>query len=335
MALTFSDLQSEVKRRSTRNQSGTEFDTATKNVINTSLIRVGNEALWKPLRRATTFSTTASTESYVLDPQVADRFFIWHESYGYPFVLFYVPEQEFLSLNVDKDTTGTPTHYRTWTTDMIKTQPSSASVVTIVSSSSSDTNISVTVFGTVSSYPDYEIIVTNASSGTTSVAGSKSFTKIDRIVKASSSIGRITATSNAAVVTLAVLPVGDTTAGIIYRKANLYPVPSSTITMNVYFYKDMYRLVNDGDVHELGHHFDEAIILLSVAKINYETNKDEGDKFFGLYNDEIKVLKKNNVDKIDWFPKLMKPNQGSGYSPLVHPYLTYAQIGGSYGPRTY
>lgn len=335
MAFTFSDLQSEVKRRATRDQSGTEFDTAVKNIINTSLFRIGREALWKNLRRATTVSVTASTESFNLPPQVSDRFFLWHEEYGYPYVMGYIPEQKFLSLNVDRDTTGTPTHYRTWTTDMILAQPSSASVITIASSSASDTSISVTVFGIVSGYPDYETITTNASDGTTASAGSKSFTSVDRIVKASSSVGRITATSNSAAVTVAVLPVGDTTAGIIYRKIKLYPLASSAFTLNVFYYKDMYRLVNDGDCHELGQDFDEAVVLLATAKINYENNKDEGDKFFGLYKDELRTLKKNNVDKIDWFPKLGRQGESTS-DPLIHPYLSYRQVFSGYaGPRAY
>ena len=39
MSLLFSELQSEVARRATWDQSGNEFDTAIKNIINTS---------WKP-----------------------------------------------------------------------------------------------------------------------------------------------------------------------------------------------------------------------------------------------------------------------------------------------
>ena len=60
MSMTFSDLQSEVKRRATRDQAGTQFDTAVKNIINTSLFRVAREALWRPLRRKTTFTTVTT-----------------------------------------------------------------------------------------------------------------------------------------------------------------------------------------------------------------------------------------------------------------------------------
>jgi len=330
--LTFLDIQNEIKRRSTRDQSGTAFDTAIKNVANTSLFRLSREALWKTLRRATTFTCATSTEEFVLSPQVSDRFFMWHEEYGYPYVMKYIPEQKFLSMGIDKDSTGTPTHYRTWTTDMIKAQPSAASAIAVSSSSASDTTQKINVFGIVSGYPDYEELSLN---GTTAVSSSKSFTTVDRIVKDSTTVGRITATSNTAAVTVAVIPAGDTTAGLIYRKVKIYPLNDSSFTMNVYYYKDPYRLVNDNDVHELGHDFDEALILLATAKMNYEQNKEDGDKYFGLYKDELKSLRKTNVDKIDWFPKLQRQGQSSNVSPLIHPFLAYNQAGSYYGPRTY
>ena len=331
MSLLFSDIQDEVKRRSTRDQSGTSFDTAVKNLINTSLFRLAREANWKTLRRATSFTCSTSTEEFVLDPQVSDRFFMWHEDYGYPYVMKYIPEQEFLSLNIDKDSTGTPTYYRMWTSDMVLAQPASASVISIVSSSASDTTQTVTVHGTVSSYPDYEEISAN---GTSSVSGSKSFTAIDRITCDGSTTGRITATDTASA-TLGVIPVGDTTAGILYRKVKIYPLNNSSFTMNVYYYKDPYRLVNDNDVHELGHEFDEALILLATSKLMYEQEKGEGDKFFALYKDELKSLRKTNIDKIDWFPKMEKAGQNKNRSALLHPYLSYQQVGSSFGPRVY
>src|SRR5260221_2008180 len=57
MAFAFSDLKSEVKRRATKNQGGTQFDTGIANTINTSMWRVAREARWRSLRRQTTFDT--------------------------------------------------------------------------------------------------------------------------------------------------------------------------------------------------------------------------------------------------------------------------------------
>lgn len=403
MSLTYSDLQIEVKRRAQKDSGGSTFDNAIKNIINTSLFRVSREALWRPLRRKTTFDTvtTYSTgsgagtftngtknvtvtgatfisdgikvgrrislsgdsnvftirtitgettltidknyggtttavgtysilaqEEYNLPIQAGHKVFLWHEQWGYPFQLTYVPDQEFFGSGVQNTEESVPVAYRMWGEDMVIGQPLQASVVTIVSSSASDNTGSVTVFGVVSGYPDYETINMN---GTTSAAGSKSFTSIERVVKSGSTIGRVTVTTNSGNNTVAVLPVGDTTGGILYKKIQLFPLPNEIMPINVQYYKDPFRLVNDEDIHELGQEFDEAIILLATSKMKYENNQTEGDKFYALYQDEIRSLRRTNSDKIDWFPKQGRPNLGR--VSMVHPQLSYGQVGSHYGRR--
>lgn len=269
-------------------------------------------------------------EEYNLPIQAGHKMFMWHEEWGYPYQLSYIPDQQFYGSGVDNTEESIPVGYRMWGEDMIISQPREASVVTIASSSSSDTSISVTVFGIVSGYPDFEVISTNSTNGTTSSSGSKSFSSIERVVKASSSVGRISCTTNSGGVTISVLPVGDTTAGILYRKVQLYPLPNGVYPINVQYYKDPYRLVNDGDVHELGQDFDEAIILLATAKMKYENNQAEGDRFLALYKDELLSLRRTNMDKIDWFVSLGRPF--SSRQGLVHSQLSYSQIGPNYGP---
>lgn len=408
MAFTFSDLQTEVLRRATKNQGGSQFIQAAKNIINTSMWRISREANWRSLRRTATFDTvapystgtgactvtynsknvtvtgatfitdnvrigrfvkfsgsakyykivtitgettftidqvfdgTTSTtatygilgqEEYVLPIQVGSQAFLWHRAYGMPRQLNYVPTQEFYKAGVLDVLQNIPLSYRMWGCDDAIQQPSQASVVTISSSSSSDTNIAVTVFGTVSGYPDYEIITTNSTNGTTTTVGSKSFSYIERIVKSSSTLGRITCTSNSAAVTVGVLPVGNTTSGPMYTKVQLYPLPYNVLPINVFYYKLPYQMVNDGDVPEIGEQFSEAIILLATAKLKAEQNMSEDADFFKLYEDEIKSLKRVNVDKIDWLPKLKSPSQFNTDSFTGG--LRYAQIGGSgqYGPQ--
>ena len=409
---TFADLQAEVKRRSTRDQGGTQFDTATKNIINTSLFRVGRECPWRVLRRKsyitteTSYSTgtgavsvtassasfsvtgatfitdniqigrrikfgtdsgyytirtitsetagtidrlyggtTSTTTSYEILPTEEynlpiqfnpQRGFLWHQAYGYPVQLEYVTEQDFRSYNVNDTQEGKPIVYRMWGQDMVITQPVQASVMRVTSSSASDIAIAITVFGIVSGYPDYEIITTNSSDGTTAVSGSKSFTSIERVSKGASTVGRITVDANSAADIVAVMSVGDTTAGILYSKVQLWPLPDGVYPINAYDYKDPWRLVNDNDVHELGQEFDEAIILLSVAKVKYETSmNDDGDKFFGLYQDELKTLRRTNMDKVDWLPSLKRPQNSrqSNWRMSNGRGILYGQLGPQYGPQ--
>lgn len=405
MAFTYKDLQNEVKRRATMNNSGTQFDDAVKNIINTSLFRINRDAPWRVMRRKSTFdtvttytegsgagsftndskdisvtgatfitdgikigrmvklsgssivyrikeitsqtditldiaydgtTTTTGTyeilaqEEYNLPIQSGHRMFMWHEFEGYPIQLQYMTDQEFYSAGFEITEENTPIVYRMWGEDMVNEQLLEPSVISIVSSSASDTNIDITVFGIVSGYPDYEVITTDSSDGTTPVAGSKSFTSVERVVKGSSSVGRITASGNSGNATVAVLPVGDTTAGHLIRKIQLFPLPNKVRPLYIQYYKDVDRLVNDNDTHELGKDFDEAIILLSVAKIKAEQNQQESDRFLILYKDEIRSLKKTNMDKIDYFPTLKRPyNAGAA---RVHPQLQYRQAGSYFGP---
>lgn len=408
MSFTFLDLQTEVKRRATMNQAGTTFDSAVKNGINLSLIRIANEAPWMALRRtgriatngdystgtvsvtadsttwtgsSTVWRTTANAtkgrrikitssgsrklytideiasdtslttvesydsstasslnytilgqELYTLPIQTGRPAILWHEEFGYPFPMAYVTDREFFDSNLDFSNSDIPTHYRMWGEDWVINQPKAASVMRISSSSSSDTSIDVVIFGTVSGYPDFETITTNASNGTTAVSGSKSFTTVERIVKSASSVGRITVDADSANTTIGVLPVGDTTGGIQYKKVQLWPPPQSTYQINVWYYKDPYRLVNDNDIHELGQDFDEIIIALTVAKLKGEQSQKEMDKFFAFFKDEIKILRRKNADRLDWLPRLQRPGAGAFSKGRLHKTLTYGQIGSFYGP---
>lgn len=396
MGFTYKEIQDEVKRRATRDQAGTQFDVAIKNVINTSLLRINRENLWRNMRRTTKISTvtsyttgsgavsvtngsknvtitgatlltdniqinryikfsgsaqyfkvvtitgettltididfdgTTSTSNtysifpqceYNLPPQVTHRCFIWHRNYGYPYQLSYATEQEFYMSGCQDVTTGVPTYYRMWSTDMVKNQLKSSSVIRIQSSSTLDTNKKVIVYGLINGLPESETIITNSGDGTTPVSGLKTFDagSIERIGKNTSTKGQITVDANSGNTILTIIPSGNSTSGVQYNKISIQPLPNSVFDLNISYYKQPYSLVDDEDFHEFGQEFDEAIILISTAKINYESSKSEGDRFYQLYKDEIRNLKKVNTDKLDWFPDLLRPgqmNRPGGFSPV-------------------
>ena len=272
-------------------------------------------------------------EEYVLPIQAGHRMFMWHEAFGYPYRMNYMPDTDFYQHGVYLTIKYIPTHYRMWGEDMAYTQVRQPSIMTVVSSSSSDINIPVTIFGTVSGYPDYEVINTNAVSGVTASTGAKIFSNVERVVKGTTTIGRITCTANSAQDTVAVLPVGDTTSGPLYRKVQFYPLPTNVFPVHVQYYKDPYSLVNDGDVHELGEEFNEAIILLATGKIKAEANIADSDRFFVLWQDEMRSLKRTNCDKFDWIPTLKRPRQ-TGMDMFVTRNLLYQQAGAAYGPSS-
>jgi hypothetical protein len=194
-----------------------------------------------------------------------------------------------------------------------------------------DISIPITVTGYVAGYPDWEVIYTNASDGTTVSNGSKIFQSVEKISKGSASVGRIIATGNTANDTLAVMPAGDTTAGILYKKVQLYALPLYAQPIHVQYYKDPYRLVNDTDITDLGQEFDEAIILLAVAKLKAEQNMNtEADRFMLLYENELTTLRRTNCDKLDWYPRLKRPGKDN-IGGLAGNNFLYQQAGPYFG----
>lgn len=417
MSYNFSELQSEVKRRGTRDQGGSQFTSAITNLINTSLFRLSRECNWKPLRRTTTFSSEATyspavttsyvttatlgsnsfsgtnlllktnnirtgrriqitgstqryiitsitsensfttniawdgttysgtgallfvvfgTEDYTLPMQAGRIGLIWHEAYGYPFRMRFLTDFDFYSSGIVIENNNRPVYWRQWGEDDVLKQPLQSGVMTLVSSSSSDINVAVTVYGTVSGYPDQETITLNGSNGTTPVSGSKSFSVVERVSKDTSvNIGRLTVSADSASTTVAVIPTGNHADRYTYKHIQVWPLPNSTFPFNVYYYKDPARLVANGDCHELGGQFDEALILLAVAKLKYEQNMNaEGDKFMALYTDEVKSLKGFNMETdTNWSPALRRPGNSRDLTGgQVARFLNYSQLGGSFGP---
>ena len=332
MSQSFLDLQNEVKRRAFKDESGTTFDTAAQNLINFSILRIAREAPWIQLRRTSTIATVASTESYNLPLDFGRQGFFWHTTFGYPYTLQYVPTPWFYDSGVDTSSlTATPTHYRLWNTNTVLTQPSSASVLRIASSSSSDTSKTVRIIGIVSGYPDTETIITDGTDGTTAVSGLKSFTSVERISCSASRTGRITVDSNSAAVTVAVLPVGNTGDAFWYQKIQLWPIPNAAITLNTYYYKQPPRLVNDQDVCELGPDFDECIVLCATMKaLQSERQKEDSDRFYSDYTQELQNLKRFYMDNLDWLPHPVR--RFANNKDRFRSGLKYSQLGASYGP---
>ena len=269
-------------------------------------------------------------EEYVLPPQCSHRMFMWHEGYGYPYKMNFVTDQDFFRTGLYLTIKYIPTHYRMWGENDVISQPLQPGNISFVSNNSADTAVAVTIFGTVNGYPDSETVKLN---GINQVTSTKVYSYVERVDRGNPSLGLITATSDTNQNTIAVIPAGDTTAGILYAKVQLYPLPTLAFPMHVWYYKDPYRLVNPGDCHELGQDFDEAIILLAVSKIKGESNLTEGATFYQLWQDEMKSLKKHNCDKMDFFPILRRPDQGPGDMFLTAS-LKYSQFGGQFGPSS-
>jgi hypothetical protein len=156
-------------------------------------------------------------------------------------------------------------------------QPSSASVLTISSSSSSK---AVVVRGVDSSgVYQTETIPTNASDGTTAVNGTTSWaatsggdSPIEIIQKESTFAGTLTVTSNSAAVTIVTIAPND----LVFSapKIRMYYQPDAAETIRYYFYQRVRRLTSTYDTPLVPEQYQWSTLMNGTIAMAHYNNGD-------------------------------------------------------------
>ena len=229
-----SNVQNEVLDTSTSTQS------VIKNYINRRYFQILRAINWENINPSYTFNTIAGTQSYVLP-----------DDFGKPFIvrdatnqneLAELDYQSLISKNISIiSSSGIPTQYSI-IEDRIQNQPTASSILTLVSTSVSDTTQNILIRGISSDLEVYESV---SISGTSSVTTTNSYTRVISISKSAVSVGKITATSNAGTVTVIAIPPVVTTP--FFKKITFNYIPSSIITIALPYYIKPSVLVDDND----------------------------------------------------------------------------------------
>ena len=153
------------------------------------------------LRTDYSLTTTSGTEDYVL-PQDFDTELTVLDTTNKRALTRIDIQQNVAGFPSQINDTGTTTHYLILDKTTL-TQPTSASTISVSSSSASDTTQTVFIKGYDSNgYEDYESI---ALTGTTPVVSTKTYSRLKTISKSAATTGTVTLTSNSGAVTNAVL----------------------------------------------------------------------------------------------------------------------------------
>lgn len=188
-----------------------------------------------------TFTTTAGTEDYVLPMD------FWRE-YS---VLDKTNKRQLSRIDTQQvvdnyswapDQQGITTHYQVLDKTCNK-QPTSASVISVSSSSASDTSQTVFIKGLdTNGYEDYETISLN---GTNVITSTKTYTQILMISKSGVTAGTVTLTSNSGAVTNAVI----SRQMLDYRVKilRLVQIPNGSWTIEINYQQRENELNQDGD----------------------------------------------------------------------------------------
>lgn len=165
--------------------------------------------------------------------------------------------------------TGTAKDFCFWGHAPVKNQPTSASVITVVSNNNADIGSAyqVVVKGVDSSEAVVADLITP--NGTAPVAGAISFTKILAITKAGPTAGTLTFTSNSGTVTNVSLSPNE--LGRQYRQIHLLEAPSASETIEYRFYRKPLYLVNSYDIPDIPYPYSQLLVydaLLNFAAYN-------------------------------------------------------------------
>jgi len=207
---------------------------------------------WNSIQPDYTFDTVAGTQKYVLPDDFSKEISCTDTTNDRE--LSRTTLEKLISDYADISDSGTVERYCI-IEDCVQEQPTSASVLTIVSSSASDTTQTILIRGISGGVETYESVTLT---GTTDALTTNSYTRIKGISKSAVTAGYITIDSNSAAVTQAVIP--KETLITNYKLILLHYVPASISTIALpYIINPMplsqdydYPIIDIGDLIELG-----------------------------------------------------------------------------------
>lgn len=202
-----------------------------------------------------TFSSVAAQRTYYIDTEFNQILSLTDTTNDLELVS--ATEGEIIEVDPDFSDSGTSYNYSITGMSWVSGQPSSASVITVVSSSASDTTQKVRINGLDGN--GVEITELLSLNGTSDVVGSISFSEIRQMVKDTSTVGIMTATSNAAAVTIVRIPAHLLAKQ--YQPINLFPIPSGVSVYSVRGMRRPRQMFNTQDYPDLPASYHELVLI--------------------------------------------------------------------------
>ena len=239
---------------------------------------------WAVQPSAETITLVANTQYYSLHPSVDRIIYLYNRNTKTYLKAVPFRNIEPLGANLLDATNGDKFHFMGMSP--VQYQPSSSSVITIVSDNAADTGAgdAVTIRGETATGIKTETINPN---GTTSAAGSVAFTRILNVTLAAAWTGKLTMTSNSGVVTNLVLNAGE--LGRQYQQIFLTWVPSGGEVLEYKFYQRPRVMSADNDIPDVPFPYSKILVfdaLLDLAA--YNGQMDNGR--IGLWTKRIQDL---------------------------------------------
>lgn len=270
------------------------MQTIVKNYCNNVYFDILRRINWDNINTSYTLTTTAGTQDYALPSNFGKEVYVYDQTNLIE--LSYIDIQELVrDYRGTLSSVGQSLRYSILNKPCIN-NPTSSSILSIVSSSTADTSQTIRVTGINSS--DIEVSESITLNGTTTATSTNSYKEIRSITKSASTIGYITITSNSGEVTIAIL----SSISIAYnvKSIRLHLIPSSILTLSIPYSVIPYPLIND---------YDQPVIDCAVAielgatmlSWKYKRQFSKSSDYERKYEKEIDNIiwdKENSINRI-------------------------------------
>ena len=230
-----------------------------------------------------TFSLVANQQLYSLHQQFHRPLYFFNQTHKK--FLEQIPPRQLTDTDIDWIAGQNSNTFTLWGTQPVQAQPTSASVVTIVSTSASDNTAAkaVIVRGETTNGIETETITPN---GLTGVAGTKSFSTILNVTLTANWAGTLTMTSNSAAVTNLKLVAGE--KGREYQQLRLLYLPSAD-TIEYQFFRKPSPLTNENDILDIPYPHGKILVWDTLLLMAAYDNQVEGNRM-GVWIDNQKRM---------------------------------------------
>ena len=238
MNKTFLSMQTNVANEV--QDSSTSLKSIIKEYLNNRYFQVLRSINWECVYPDYTFTTTAGKQDYALPDDFHKEVVVRDTTNGIELGKCDI-QRIGMDFPDDADDSGLVSRYSILE-DTVQDQPSSASVLACVSSSASDTGVSLLVRGISGGVEVNETVNLN---GLTPVNTTNSYTRVKAISKSAVSVGKVTVTSNSAAVTITVMPAKMTTA--YCKKMRLFYIPTTAVVIACPYIVKPFPMLEDYD----------------------------------------------------------------------------------------
>lgn len=275
MIYTFKDLQDQVLNWLDEADNTTTTRTNVKEALNQAHQERLMQYRWPHMiwDRAETITMVAAQRLYSLHQEYNRPLYFRNQGTGE--MLIETPRRNIDAENTDWDNDTDTNRFVLAGWQTVKAQPTSASVITVVSDSASDNSSTYNI--TVRGVDSNGAVVTNTitPNGTTPVAGTQSFVKILSIVKTAATNGTLTFTSNSAAVTVLSLTASEYARQ--YRQLELLYQPTAGDVIEYKFYRQPLKMTVDYDIPEIPAPYSQVLVWDALLMLmSYDGQLDEG-----------------------------------------------------------